>query len=128
MRPTTCQGQDRCSKRIKNKSDALQGENDIQAINRANLGLKPYQPDGIVDGKTLLSLVTTPNLLSDHDPFKDYNNSYTVYGTENLQRYCCGSGISKSSFCQDITASLLQTGERVGYLKYEESNTVLLSD
>jgi twinkle protein len=54
----------------KDASDALQ-ENDSEAIRRAIWDAKPYRPDGIVDGKTLLELVTTPTLAADHDyPFQ----------------------------------------------------------
>ena len=53
----------------KDASDALQA-NDSEAIRRAIWDAKPYRPDGIVDGKSLLELVTTPSPPSDHDyPF-----------------------------------------------------------
>jgi twinkle protein len=45
--------------------------NDSEAVRRAIWDAKPYRPDGIVDGKTLLELVTTPTLAADHDyPFQ----------------------------------------------------------
>ncbi len=54
----------------KDASDALQ-VNDTEAIRRAIWDAKPYRPDGIVDGKSLLEVVTTPNPPSDHDyPFE----------------------------------------------------------
>ena len=43
----------------KDASDALVA-NDSQAIREAIWNAKPYRPDGIVDGKSLLELVTTP--------------------------------------------------------------------
>jgi hypothetical protein len=48
----------------------LSRSNDSEAIRRAIWDAKPYRPDGIIDGKTLLELVTTPTQPSDHDyPF-----------------------------------------------------------
>ena len=44
----------------KDASDALQN-NDAEAIRKAIWNASPYQPDGIVDGKTLLELVTNPS-------------------------------------------------------------------
>ena len=106
----------------KDASDALQ-ENDIQAINRAIWDAKPYRPDGIVDGKTLLSLVTTPNPPNDHDyPFQGLQQLLHGIRYGELTTITAGSGIGKSSFCRDIGTHLLQTGERVGYLALEESN------
>ena len=43
----------------KDASDALQAD-DKDAIRRAIWDAKPYRPDGIVDGKNLMSLVTEP--------------------------------------------------------------------
>ena len=44
----------------KDASDALQA-NDYDAITQAFWNARSYRPDGIVDGKSLLTLVTTPN-------------------------------------------------------------------
>jgi twinkle protein len=44
----------------KDASDALQA-NDSQAVREAIWNAKPYRPDGIIDGKSLLDLVTTPS-------------------------------------------------------------------
>ena len=58
----------------KDASDALQA-NDPEAVRRAIWDAKPYRPDGIVDGKTLLELVTTHTLAADHDyPFQGIQN------------------------------------------------------
>jgi len=54
----------------KDASDALQA-NDAEAIRKAIWDAKPYRPDGIIEGKTLQDLVTTPIPPADHDyPFK----------------------------------------------------------
>lgn len=107
----------------KDASEALMaGDTDaIRAV--CNYDHTQYRPDGIVDGKSLFNLVTTPTTPSDHD-----------YGFTGLQRklhgirygelvtITAGSGIGKSSFCRQLAVDLLNKGERVGYLALEESN------
>ena len=106
----------------KDASDALQA-NDYKAIERAVYDAKPYRPDGIVDGKTIAELVTTPNPPSDHDyPIKGLNKLLHGIRYGELVTITAGSGIGKSSFCRELATSLLQRGERVGYLALEESN------
>ena len=106
----------------KDASDALQA-NDTEAIRRAIWDAKPYRPDGIVDGKSLLELVTTPSPPSDHDyPFKGLNDKLHGIRYGELVTITAGSGIGKSSVCRELATHLLQKGERVGYLALEESN------
>ena len=106
----------------KDASDALQA-NDYKAIEQAYWSAKPYRPDGIVDGKSLLELVTTPNPPNDHDyPFQGLQSKLHGIRYGELTTITAGSGIGKSSFCRELATSLLQTGERVGYLALEESN------
>lgn len=106
----------------KDASDALQA-NDSEAIRRAIWDAKPYRPDGIVDGKALLDLVTTPSPPSDHDyPFTGLQRLLHGIRYGELCTITAGSGIGKSSFCRELATSLLQNGERVGYLALEESN------
>ena len=106
----------------KDASDALQA-NDTEAIRRAIWDAKPYRPDGIVDGKSLLELVTTPNPPCDHDyPFVGLQNKLHGIRYGELVTITAGSGIGKSSFCRELATNLLSSGERVGYLALEESN------
>ena len=99
----------------KDASDALQAD-DLAAITRAVWDAKPYRPDGIVDGKSLLELVTTPN------PPNDYE-----YGFEGLNRLLHGIRFeeSLSQLLQDLArevilvqqlATFYKAGGRVGYL------------
>ena len=107
---------------FKDASDALQA-NAAEEIKRAIWDAKPYRPDGIIDGKTLLELVTTPNPPNDHDyPFQGLQDKLHGIRYGELVTITAGSGIGKSSFCRDIATQLLQAGERVGYLALEESN------
>ena len=106
----------------KDASDALQA-NDYKAIEQAYWSAKPYRPDGIVDGKSLLELVTTPQPPSNYDyPFQGLQSKLHGIRHGELVTICSGSGIGKSSVCRELATSLLQAGERVGYLALEESN------
>ena len=106
----------------KDLSDALQA-NDRQAVDDAFFKRTEYRPDGIIDGKSLLTEITTPNPPNDHDyPFQGLQNILHGIRYGELVTITAGSGIGKSSFCRELAASLLQTGERVGYLALEESN------
>ena len=106
----------------KDASDALQA-NDSEAVRRAIWNAIPYRPDGIVDGKSLLELVTTPTPPADHDyPFNGLQVLLHGIRYGELCTITAGSGIGKSSFCRELATSLLQVGERVGYLALEESN------
>jgi len=106
----------------KDASDALQA-NDTEAIRKAIWDAKPYRPDGIVDGKSLLELVTTPSPPSDHD-YSFVGLQTKLHGIRygELVTITAGSGIGKSSFCRELATHLLNRGERVGYLALEESN------
>ena len=106
----------------KDASDALQA-NDTEAIRRAIWDAKPYRPDGIVDGKSLLDLVTTPSPPSDYEyPFAGLQAKLHGIRYGELVTITAGSGIGKSSFCRELATQLLSAGERVGYLALEESN------
>ena len=82
----------------KDASDALQA-NDYDALTRAYWDAKPYRPDGIVDGKSLLDLVTSPQPPANH--YYPYSGLQRIlhgvrYG--ELVKITAGSGIGKSSF------------------------------
>mgnify|MGYP000134323545 CR=1 FL=1 len=106
----------------KDASDALQAD-DTEAIRRAIWDAKPYRPDGIVDGRSLLDLVTTPNPPCDYEyPFSGLNDKLHGIRLGELVTITAGSGIGKSSVCRELATHLLTNGERVGYLALEESN------
>jgi twinkle protein len=105
----------------KDASEALQDSNYL-AIETAYWGAKAYRPDGIVDGKNIFELITTPQPLADHEyPFQGLQSKLHGIRYGELTTITAGSGIGKSSFCRHLACSLLQTGERVGYLALEES-------
>ena len=106
----------------KDLSDALQAD-DRKAVDTAFWAKKAYRPDGIVEGKSLLSEITKPNPPNDHDyPFQGLNLLLHGIRYGELTTITAGSGIGKSSFCRELATELLKTGERVGYLALEESN------
>ena len=107
---------------FKDASEALQA-GDRHGICKAIWDAEPYRPDGIVEGKNLLDLITTPQQDSEHEyPFQGLQRLLHGIRPGELTTITAGSGIGKSSFCRHIAAHLLQKGERVGYLALEESN------
>ena len=106
----------------KDASEALQ-ENDSEAIRRAIWDAKPYQPDGIVDAKTLLKEVTTPQKESDYDyPYDGLNRKLRGIRRSSLITFTSGTGQGKSTITREIATHLLNKGERVGFLDLEASN------
>ena len=106
----------------KDASEALQA-NDSEAIRRAIWDAKPYQPDGIVDAKTLLKEVTTPQKESDYDyPYEGLNKKLRGIRRNSLITFTSGTGQGKSSITKCIATDLLNKGERVGFLDLESSN------
>jgi twinkle protein len=108
--------------KYKDASDALQA-NDKEAIRRAIWDAKAYQPDGIVDGKSLLEQVTTPSPPCNHSyPFPGLQSMTHGIRYGELTTITAGTGQGKSTFCRQLATELLNTGEKVGYIALEESN------
>ena len=106
----------------KDASDALQA-NDSEAIRRAIWDAKEYQPDGIVDGKSLLDAVTTPSPPCNHK-YKFEGLQEKTHGIRygELTTITAGTGQGKSTFCRQLATELLEEGVKVGYIALEESN------
>ena len=108
--------------KYKDASDALQAD-DSEAIRRAIWDAKAYQPDGIVDGKTLLEQVTTPSPPCNHSyPFPGLQSMTHGIRYGELTTITAGTGQGKSTFCRQLATELLNTGTKVGYIALEESN------
>ena len=106
----------------KDASEALQA-NDAEAIRKAIWDAKPYRPDGIIDGKNLLEIVTTPQAPHDHEyPFQGLNKKLHGIRYGELTTFCAGSGSGKTSIMRHIAADLCSKGEHVGILELEASN------
>tara|TARA_E500000318_G_scaffold105817_1_gene113147 strand:- start:8 stop:1600 length:1593 start_codon:yes stop_codon:yes gene_type:complete len=107
----------------KDASEALQAD-DAEAIRAVcNYDHVLYQPDGIIDGKTLFDLVTTPESPSDYEyPFAGLNGILHGARHGELVTITAATGGGKSTFCRQLATGFLQARERVGYLALEESN------
>ena len=108
--------------KYKDASDALQA-NDKDAIRRAIWDAKEYQPDGIVDGKSLLEAVTTPSPPCDHK-YRWSGLQEKTHGIRygELTTITAGTGQGKSTFCRQLATQLLEENVKVGYIALEESN------
>jgi twinkle protein len=107
--------------KYKDASDALVA-GDADAIRRAIWDAKTFRPDGIVEGKTLLSTLTAVDETCLHEyPFRGLQAKLHGIRPRELVTITAGSGIGKSSLCRDLAAGLLASGESVGYLALEES-------
>ena len=108
--------------KYKDASDALQAD-DSDAIRRAIWDAKEYQPDGIVDGKSLLEAVTTPSPPCDHK-YKWSGLQEKTHGIRygELTTITAGTGQGKSTFCRQLATQLLEENVKVGYIALEESN------
>jgi len=106
----------------KDASDAIQ-KLDTKSVRNAIYNADRYQPDGIVDAKTLLELVTTPNPPCQHE-YKIKGLQKLTHGMRSgeLTTICAGTGQGKSTFCRQLACDLLNAGEKVGYIALEESN------
>ena len=107
---------------FKDPSDALQAGKP-ELIREAIWNAKPFRPDGIVDAKTLLDAITTPNKPCDYEyPYTGLQLRLHGIRLGELISITAGTGTGKSSFCRELCTHLLQAGERVGYVALEESN------
>jgi len=106
----------------KDASDALQANN-TQAIRKAIWDAETYRPDGIVDGKNLFDLVTTPNqpCLYKYE-FNGLNEKLGGIRHSELLTITGPTGGGKTTFVRQLASYLLDKGERVGFLGLEESN------
>jgi len=106
----------------KDASDALMAW-DNNSIRKAIWNAEPYRPDGIVDGKSLLKLVTTPQAPFDHEyPFEGLNKKLHGIRYGELTTFTSGSGSGKTSLMRALAVDLLNKGEHVGILELEASN------
>jgi len=106
----------------KDPSDALQAGKP-ELIREAIWNATPFRPDGIVDAKTLLDVITTPNKPCDYEyPYTGLQLRLHGIRLGELVSITAGTGTGKSSFCRELCTHLLQAGERVGYVALEESN------
>ena len=112
----------RLPERYKDASDALQ-QGHAGEITSAILDADTYRPGGIIEGKTLIKLVTEPEPPALHEyPFKNLQKLSHGIRPRELITITAGTGGGKSTFCRQLAAGLLDSGARVGYVALEESN------
>ena len=98
----------------KDASDALQA-GDADSIRKAIWDAKPYRPDGIIDGKNLLNVVTEPTKACDHKyPYQGMNDMLHGIRYGELITITAGTGSGKTSFVRDLACHLCKLGETVG--------------
>ena len=90
--------------KFKDASDALQAK-ELDTLKRAMWNASPYRPDGIVDARNLLELVTTPNPPHDYE-YREAGLNNLLHGIRHgeLVTATAGSGQGKSSRCRDLAA------------------------
>ena len=83
---------------------------------------RAWRPDGIVDGRDLWSLVSTP---SKHKsiayPWSDLQNMTLGCRTHEIVTLCAATGTGKSTICRELAHYWAGTGEVIGYIALEES-------
>jgi len=83
---------------------------------------KSYAPDGIVAMSDLWERISEPK--SHHSfqyPFDGLNKKTLGIRKSEIVTITAGSGIGKSQICREIAYSLIQQGQRIGYIALEES-------
>jgi twinkle protein len=104
----------------KDASDALQA-GDSEAIRAVcNYEHVQYKPDGIVDAKSLLDIITTPSPPADHDyPFQGLQTNYTGFGMESLSRLLQEAGSERAPFVvsSQLTCYVKENGLVTWHLK-----------
>jgi twinkle protein len=106
----------------KDASDALQAK-DTEALRHAIWDAIDYRPNGIIDGKSLLVDITTPNQPCEHEyPFAGLQSKTLGIRYSELTTICAGTGQGKSTLCRQLATHLLSKKEKVGYIALEESN------
>ena len=106
---------------LKDANECLQKGMGPEAVD-AMWSAKPYRPDGIVSGDTVLAMIQTPL-----PPAVPYPWSALTEITKGGMRlgelvtWTAGTGIGKSTVVREVAAHLVQLGHKVGYIALEES-------
>ena len=92
------------------------------AITQAFWNAQTYRPDGIVLGEDMWQKVSTiEKVESAKYPYEGLNKITRGLRVGEIVTFCAGSGVGKSSVCREIAYSLINQGEKVGYIALEES-------
>jgi len=105
----------------KDASEALQA-GETEMIRNSYFKKQPYTPQSIINGCDLFELVSRP--LHGKDalyPFDQLNEITGGLRLGELVTITSGSGCGKSTVCGEIAVSLIEQGQRIGYIALEES-------
>lgn len=110
---------------LKDASELLQANRGADII-KAIFEAVPYRPDSILTGDDLLE-----QLFKEMPPSADYftvclNQRLLGLRKKELTMICAGSGVGKTTFCQEQSYDLLRQGYRVGFVYLEQSVQITL--
>lgn len=91
-------------------------------VRQAIWNKKPWRPAAVVSGESLFALVSAP--LRGRDalwPYSELNELTGGLRRGELVTLTAGTGVGKSTFCGETAQSLVQQGEKIGYVALEES-------
>lgn len=105
---------------LKDANEALLSSH--EAVRQSIWNKRPWRPASVVAGDSLFALVSAP--LRGRDaawPYSDLNDLTGGLRRGELVTLTAGTGVGKSTFCGEVAQSLVQQGEKVGYVALEES-------
>lgn len=96
--------------------------NNGAAITQAFWNAEAYRPDGIVLGEDMWQKVSVVDKVESAEyPYEGLNKITRGLRVGEIVTFCAGSGVGKSSVCREMAYSLIQQGEKIGYIALEES-------
>lgn len=105
---------------LKDANDALLSSH--EAVRQAIWNKRPWRPAAVVAGESLFALISSP--LRGRDALWPYSQLNELTGglrRGELVTLTAGTGVGKSTFCGETAQSLVQQGEKIGYVALEES-------
>ena len=86
------------------------------------LKVRPWRPDGIVDGRDLWSLVSKPNESESIEyPWHTLQEMTLGCRTHEIVTITAATGTGKSTLCRELAHYWASKGEVIGYIALEES-------
>lgn len=83
---------------------------------------RPFRPDGIVKAEDMWDRLSNQKAVQSFQiPFETLNKKLGGIRKQEILTVVAGSGIGKSQICRELSYSLMQQGQKIGYLALEES-------
>lgn len=106
---------------LKDASDMLMAGRSQELI-AAMWNAKGFRPDGIVSMADLWERISQPKAVTSYQyPFQGVNDKTMGIRKGEIVTVTAGSGIGKSQICREVAYSLIQQGQKIGYIALEES-------